>query len=292
FGFPQESTLLQVMQQSTYVLSGQILIIRRMPPFFDFAKEGRSLMPIWVILPNIPLKMMRREFLQVLGSQIGTPIMTDKLTHTMERVSFARMLIEIDLAKPIITEIPIKLPGNIIHIQQIKYEKRPHFCSSCWSIGHISSNCSIANKKTTVTAPSQHIWKPKIHKKQYAWQRVPVKNQNADKLDDAQQHKLHVPIPQSSTGLELDHQSDAPIQPPATTKSNFMIGSSPAQTSSTTVEETQQQDQNEIHHEDDQQPVHDKDGFQKIQRRRKRNKGGIRTNPEHHQDKPTAKATS
>ncbi|GAB2271358.1 hypothetical protein Dimus_006199, partial [Dionaea muscipula] len=94
FRFPQESTLLQVMQQGTYVLSGQILIIRRMPPFFDFAKEGRSLMPLWVILPNIPLKMMRREFLQVLGSQIGTPIMTDKLTHTMERVSFAGMLIE------------------------------------------------------------------------------------------------------------------------------------------------------------------------------------------------------
>ncbi|GAB2296490.1 hypothetical protein Dimus_030604, partial [Dionaea muscipula] len=81
-------------------------------------------------------------------------------------------------------------------------------------------------KKTTASVPSQHIWKPKIHKKQYAWQRVQVKNQRVVESDDAQQQQVHVPIPQSSTDVEPDHQSDARIHPPATTESNIVIGSS------------------------------------------------------------------
>ncbi|GAB2279418.1 hypothetical protein Dimus_039351 [Dionaea muscipula] len=55
FRFPSEAQLLSVLHKGPIVLRGQILIIRRMPPFFNFAKEGRSLMPIWVVLQNIPL---------------------------------------------------------------------------------------------------------------------------------------------------------------------------------------------------------------------------------------------
>ncbi|GAB2293093.1 hypothetical protein Dimus_027306 [Dionaea muscipula] len=136
FRFPEENQLLHVLQQGPCVLHGQILILRKMPRFFYFSREGRSLMPIWVIFPNIPLQLMRKEFLEVLGSQIGTPIMTDKLTHTLERVSYARILVEVDLVNDMITKLPIKLPGDHIHTQQIRYEKRPFFCKHCWSIGH------------------------------------------------------------------------------------------------------------------------------------------------------------
>ncbi|GAB2269538.1 hypothetical protein Dimus_004458 [Dionaea muscipula] len=141
FEFKEVCSLLNVLQNVPYVVRGQVLMIRRMPPFFDFGREGMSSMPIWVKLPNIPLRLMKMECLELLGSQIGTPIMTDKLTFTQERVSYARLLVEVDLAKEVVTKIPIKLPGNHTHIQVVEYENLPKYCRRCWEVGHFEPSC-------------------------------------------------------------------------------------------------------------------------------------------------------
>ncbi|GAB2278371.1 hypothetical protein Dimus_013056, partial [Dionaea muscipula] len=217
FRFPSEAQLLAVLHKGPIVVRGQILIIRRMPPFFNFAKEGRSLMPIWVVLPNIPLQLMRRECLEVIGSQIGTPIMTDKLTHTLERVSFARMLVEVDLSQPMISDIVIKLPGNIIHTQLIKYEKRPLFCSQCWSIGHDASKCNKMQSPFPSTT-TQHAWNPKPHRKKSVWQRVPVDKQKAPVSLPANESKDPTSLPRNSSNVSperltssIAHESAEPV---------------------------------------------------------------------------------
>ncbi|GAB2286140.1 hypothetical protein Dimus_020566 [Dionaea muscipula] len=79
--------------------------------------------------------------------------MTDKLTHFKERWSFARMLVEVDLAQELTMEIPIKLPGNVTHLQQIVYENLPKYCKGCCEIGHEDRTCWRACK------PGPHLQK-------------------------------------------------------------------------------------------------------------------------------------
>ncbi|GAB2299210.1 hypothetical protein Dimus_033282 [Dionaea muscipula] len=59
---------------------------------------------------------------------------------------------EVDLAKPLLSEIKVKLQGNQVHVQRVVYEKKPKFCSICWAIGHQDSNCRRSLKK---------VWVPK-----------------------------------------------------------------------------------------------------------------------------------
>ncbi|GAB2301441.1 hypothetical protein Dimus_035465 [Dionaea muscipula] len=55
-----------------------------------------SVVPVWVKFDWIPIQMMTKECIELLASQLGTPIMTDK--------AYARALIEIDVAKELVTE--------------------------------------------------------------------------------------------------------------------------------------------------------------------------------------------
>lgn len=47
---------------------------------------------------------------------------TDKLTKTLDRISFARILVEIDIAKELVRSIEIELPSGKVINQPIHYE--------------------------------------------------------------------------------------------------------------------------------------------------------------------------
>ncbi|GAB2281428.1 hypothetical protein Dimus_039468 [Dionaea muscipula] len=57
FHFTSENQLLSILQGGPYVVNNQILVIRRMLQFFDFAKEGRSRMLIWVCWMGLCLEL-------------------------------------------------------------------------------------------------------------------------------------------------------------------------------------------------------------------------------------------
>jgi hypothetical protein len=75
--------------------------------------------------------------------------MTDECTANKLRVSYARILVEVDITQKLIEEIPIKTRGGQIK-QLVEYEWKPRFCDKCQKVGH---NCTAPVKKT--------VWQPK-----------------------------------------------------------------------------------------------------------------------------------
>lgn len=56
-------------------------------------------------IPELPLELYNEEFLRRLGGSLGTFLMIDKLTSIHSKDQFARISVEIDLAKPLVSHV-------------------------------------------------------------------------------------------------------------------------------------------------------------------------------------------
>ncbi|XP_059306461.1 uncharacterized protein LOC132057887 [Lycium ferocissimum] len=63
-----------------------------------------------VIFPGLPIDFWSSEALGKVTSAIGRPMYTDKFTANMEKLSYARVLIEIDVAQPLLGSIKLETP--------------------------------------------------------------------------------------------------------------------------------------------------------------------------------------
>jgi len=98
-----------------------------------------------VRFPNLPLECWSQECLSKISSVIGKPIRCDDLTLFMSRVSFAKVMIEVDLSTDLPRSINLSMPDGKIIKQRVIYEYMLKFCSHCCMLGHTSTACLKLN---------------------------------------------------------------------------------------------------------------------------------------------------
>jgi len=167
FKFPDADSREVVMQKGPFSVFGRPLLLKYMAPDFDFDLKPPLLVPVWVSLPNLPLSCWSARALGKITSIIGRPITTDGLTASKERISFARVMVEIDPSKELKRSIEIQLPSGRIRQQKVVYENEPKFCSMCKILGHTAAACkrnaSKAQGRVSAGAkPSRAIPKSKV----------------------------------------------------------------------------------------------------------------------------------
>ncbi|XP_071929043.1 uncharacterized protein [Coffea arabica] len=107
---------------------------------FHVQRES-SLVPIWVELPNLPIHYFDKHSLFSILSPVGRPLFLDSATAAGTRPSVARVCVEIDVAKIVVPRILVAVEGESGFWQKIVPDNIPPYCSSCWRLGHSSSNC-------------------------------------------------------------------------------------------------------------------------------------------------------
>lgn len=117
-----------------------------MPEYFDFNSTEMSTVPVWIKLPNLPLRCWSLNCLSQIASVPGKPIQCDMLMSSMARLSCARILVEIDLLEDLPQSINICLSNGASLVQQVIYETLPKFCGHC-RVGHVIASCSKAPKE-------------------------------------------------------------------------------------------------------------------------------------------------
>nr|TKR85173.1 hypothetical protein D5086_0000250260 [Populus alba] len=126
YKFKTEDDKLAILRGGPYLVYGRPLILRPMKIFFDFSSEEM------------------------------TRVLCDQLTSTLSRMSYARVLVEIDLLEDLRHSVEISLPeGPILH-QKVVYETLPNFCNFCCVLGHTRLLCpkaSAANNKVPASQP-------------------------------------------------------------------------------------------------------------------------------------------
>jgi hypothetical protein len=156
FQFANEEDKLNVLSGGPYLVYGRPLILRAMPEYFDFSSSDMHTVPVWVQFPNLPFTCWSLKCLSKIASVIGKPVQSDMLTHSMSKLSYARVLVEVNLLSDLPYSIEVTLPnGSILH-QQVVYETLPRFCKHCRTLGHITSTCPKSQPtkvSTTQRAP-------------------------------------------------------------------------------------------------------------------------------------------
>ena len=71
-----------------------------------------------------------------IASAIGVPLFADECTTKQTRISYARMLIEVDVTKTIPQQITVADPNGRTFVQEVVMEWKPQYCDKCQKIGH------------------------------------------------------------------------------------------------------------------------------------------------------------
>ncbi|XP_020245418.1 uncharacterized protein LOC109823554 [Asparagus officinalis] len=110
--------------------------------------------PMWVQFPRLKLNLWSSTRISKIASLIGKPITTDKLTATRQRLSYARVLVEVKLPfkEPLPDSLKIEGPDGKSYMQQVLYEFKPKWCSTCCMVGHDTEQCR-KNKTKKVWVP-------------------------------------------------------------------------------------------------------------------------------------------
>ncbi|XP_058760792.1 uncharacterized protein LOC131634153, partial [Vicia villosa] len=142
-----------VLMRGPYTIYKKPILLHEWTPNFTLQDDVLRVLPIWVTFPQLPLKFWGDKSMGKIASAIGKPIMTDECTARKLRVSYARVLIEVDVTVELKDEIMIRDGDSGKMAQRVEYEWRPPFCTKCNKVGH---TC-----KTKAEAPVKPVWKPK-----------------------------------------------------------------------------------------------------------------------------------
>lgn len=113
----------------------------------NFLKSARvqSRVAIWIRVPELPLELYNDIFFKRLGATLGTLLKVDKLTSIHSRGQFARICVEVDLAKPLVPQVEVR--GELINLE---YKGLHSVCFNCGVYGHRASACKNPTPSTVV----------------------------------------------------------------------------------------------------------------------------------------------
>lgn len=95
-------------------------------PYFKASEANLSSIVVWVKFPELPIEFYDLEVLKEIGCVIGPLLRIDSYTATGSRGSYARLCIQLDRNKPLITSLKV---GRLV--QQVMYEGLSSLCFYC-----------------------------------------------------------------------------------------------------------------------------------------------------------------
>nr|POE69034.1 uncharacterized protein CFP56_77930 [Quercus suber] len=126
----------KVLRNGPWFIGEHFLSIRPWEPNFKPSTTNVSSIAIWIRLNELPIEYYEVEVLKQIGNTIGKILRIDTHTAAEARGRFARLCVQVDIDKPLVTTILI---GGL-H-QPVNYEGVNRLCFSCGRIGHRKEDC-------------------------------------------------------------------------------------------------------------------------------------------------------
>uniref|UniRef100_M1BIT4 Endonuclease/exonuclease/phosphatase n=1 Tax=Solanum tuberosum TaxID=4113 RepID=M1BIT4_SOLTU len=126
----------EVLYSGPHMMNNKPIIVKVWSAEFDFNKEVLQTVPIWVKYPNLPLSCWSQDSLSRISSGLGVPLYADECTTKVERISFARVLVEMDVARELPKKLKVEDPNGRVFEQAVQYEWIPEYYTKCMQVGH------------------------------------------------------------------------------------------------------------------------------------------------------------
>ncbi|KAH0724790.1 hypothetical protein KY284_000655 [Solanum tuberosum] len=148
----------EVLYSGPHMLNNRPIIVKVWSPEFDFNKEVLQTVPIWVKYPNLPLSCWSMDSLRRISSGLGEPLYADECTTKVDRISFARVLIEMDVARELPRKLKVEEPNGRVFEQEVQYEWVPEYCAKCMQVGHKCHGKEVGKVQSRKVTK----WQPKM----------------------------------------------------------------------------------------------------------------------------------
>ncbi|XP_058745805.1 uncharacterized protein LOC131618644 [Vicia villosa] len=125
-----------VLRKGPYTIRNMPILLSKWKPDFNLKRDMLLTILILVKLPQLPIYLWGSKSLSKIGRALGTQLMTDECTENRYRISYARILVEIEITQEIVKEITIKDKTGEKMQQSVEYEWRPPYCIKFQKIGH------------------------------------------------------------------------------------------------------------------------------------------------------------
>ena len=126
----------KVLKGGPWFVGEHFLAIKPWEPYFKASEAKLSSVAMWVRLPELPIEFYDAAVLREIGNAIGPVLRIDSYTASESRGSYARLCVQVDLDKPLITSVRV---GRLV--QRITYEGVSTLCFSCGRLGHKRDSC-------------------------------------------------------------------------------------------------------------------------------------------------------
>ncbi|XP_074301316.1 uncharacterized protein LOC141632694 [Silene latifolia] len=101
FRFSNSEEMNAVLKNGPWKIGSNSLVLKHWSPMFSCEMETISKVPVWVLFPGLDPFLWSDVVLSKIASKLGRPLFADPATTTKAKLSFARVLIEIDVSKPL-----------------------------------------------------------------------------------------------------------------------------------------------------------------------------------------------
>lgn len=145
-----------VLKDGPWTIQGHYLTVAKFRPgFLPSAAKVLSTL-VWVRISRLPLEFFNESVLMRIGDQLGTAMKVDGNTTAVSRGKYARVCVEVDLQKPLISMVIVN--GYQLNVE---YENLHQICFKCGKYGHRLEVCPSGNDEVSGEDPL-HLRSPSI----------------------------------------------------------------------------------------------------------------------------------
>ncbi|XP_019170456.1 PREDICTED: uncharacterized protein LOC109166027 [Ipomoea nil] len=124
------------MYEGPWLVLDHYLIVKPWEPDFDPMNDTMEKVLVWLRIPCIPMEYYDYIFLRKLGNRIGRTVRVDQATSLVSRGKFARICVEIDMRKPLISKFTYERK-----VRHVAYKGVHLVYFSCGFYGHAKEVC-------------------------------------------------------------------------------------------------------------------------------------------------------
>lgn len=143
--FAEDADYNHALFEGPWMIADHYILVQRWRRNFLKSARKENRIAVWVRVPELPLELYNDIFLKRLGSSLGTMLKIDRLTSVHARGQFARLCVEIDLAKPVVPQVLVR--GVVLNLE---YEGLHTICFHCGVYGHRENECLLKEKSLGV----------------------------------------------------------------------------------------------------------------------------------------------
>ncbi|KAK9733272.1 hypothetical protein RND81_04G056300 [Saponaria officinalis] len=135
FRFASADDMNDVLKRVPWSMESHSWILKQWTPTFSSTMECVSVVPIWILLPELDPYLWTDTVLSKIASKIGKPLFADLPTTLQARISFARVMVEADVSQELPEYVVLNCPFTGQSMQRVVYEWLPYYCKTCVANG-------------------------------------------------------------------------------------------------------------------------------------------------------------